>query len=177
VKKSPWIVCCLAAVFVGQISAFAQSTTAVYSVTTSNFFKVGKTKVAVARAGTVTFLNNSNVTAAIGTTDITGSYTLSKRTNDVLLVRNSAGLAAISNEVVALLYSNGVPSTVTISVKPPKSSAKIALKDGLPITGKPALSDTITGKLSETVNGKIKSKGFSLKTLWVDWTKTSGSAF
>jgi len=182
VKKSPWIVCSLAALVVGQVTAFAQvSTTTVYSVTASNIFSVGKHHVAVSDSAVATFLDTGSCSVEVSGEDYTGSYTVSKGAKDVVLTLNAAGEAAVVSNVTALLYANGLPTNVTVTVKSIKFSKITLGKNGEPITPKAAVTDTVSGTLSETVetksSSKTKTKSFSLKTLWVDWEKTSGVAF
>ena len=181
-KKSPWIVCCLAALFVGQITAFAQSTTAVYSVIVSNVFSVstkkGTKRVDKVDTATATFLNNGSCSVEVGSSDLTGSYTVSPKTNDIVFTRDDTSVLATSNNLVALLYSNGVPSDVTISLKALRGTDIKLGKNDEPITPKAAATDTIIGTLSGTnKHGKVVTKGFSLKTYWIDWLLTSGSPF
>ena len=169
-KKSPWIVCTVAVLFAGmsaQISAFGATTNAVYNLTSESIFKVSKYKVDESHSAAAVFLSDGTCSLLVGGSEFTGTYTVKK--NQVVLSPDVNGLAAMESNVVSLISSQ-IPE-VSVSVKRIKFS-KISIKNGVPTKA----TDSVTGKLSATVNGKLRSKGFSLKTLWTNWTLVSGTA-
>lgn len=169
-KKSPWIVFCLTVVvagLLGQMSAFGQTTNAVYSLTSAYTFKVSKYKVTQTDSATAVFLSDGTCDLLVAGYVFSGTYTVSKSGKQVVLIPDTNGLAAMASNVVSLISSE-IPG-VSVSVKRVKFS-KIAIKKGVL-----QATDSISGKLSATVNGKLKSKGFSLKTLWTNWTLVSGT--
>ena len=166
-KKSPWIVFCVAVLFAGlswQMTAFGASTNAVYSLTSESVFKVGKLKVDQSHAATAVFLSDGTCSLNVGTNVFSGTYAVSKSGKQATLTPDVNGLAAIKSNVVALISAQ-VSAGVTISVKSVKFS-KIVRKKGALFA-----MDTVSGKGCE---GK-KCRGFSLKTQWTNWTLVSGT--
>jgi hypothetical protein len=171
-KRSPWIVFCLAlsvAGLIGQTTAFAATTNAVYDITSISTAAVGKHHVVVTNSATAVFLSDSNCVLIVGSYDFTGTYAVGKNNKQVTLTRDAAGWLAMSNNVVNIIEPY-LPGGVSISLTRGKAS-KITIKDGAPSKA----TDSIRGKLSETVKGKVKSKGLTLKTLWTDWVLVSGT--
>jgi hypothetical protein len=168
-KKSSRVVVCLAALFASQLAAFAASTNAEYSLTSISTFKVSKYKFAETNSATALFFSDGTAALHIGSYVFSGTWT-NKNGKQVTLSPDASGMAAMSNEVVALISAQ-VPAA-TITVKMPVKFSKIKLsKAGAPILA----TDTVRGKGSETIGTKTYTKGFSLKTLWTNWTLVSGT--
>ncbi len=162
-KRSPWIVVCLAALFASQLAAFGASTNAVYSLTSDSVLKAGKLKVPYSFTGTALFFSDGTCALEVSTNVFTATYAVAKNGKQVTLTLDAGGLAAIENDVESKILAQ-VPG-VTISIKSVKFG-KIILKKGALLT-----TDTVTGKGCE---GK-KCRGFTLKTVWTDWTLLSGT--
>jgi hypothetical protein len=169
-KKSPCLVLCLAALFAGQLAAYAASTNSEYNLTSVSVFKVSKLKVAETNSATAFFFNDGTAALHVGSYVFSGTWT-NKNGKQVTLTPDASGLTAISNNVVALINAQ-IPEA-TISVKMPVKFSKIKLnKAGAPILA----TDTVKGKGSETIAGRLRSKSFSLKTSWIDWEWVSGTS-
>jgi hypothetical protein len=160
---------CLAG-FIGQLAAFGATTNSVWGLTSISSFKAGKINVARTNAATAVFLGDGTCSLLIGTNQFTGTYT--NNTKQLTLTLGAGGLAAIKTNALELIQAQ-VPSA-TLTVKSVKFSSKIKLsKTGEPVKA----TDTVSGKGCETVGTKTKCKSFNLKTLWTDWTLTSGADF
>ena len=170
VNKSLWIVFCLAlsaAGLIGQMTTFGADTNATYTITANWVFKVGKIHESGSHTVTAVFLSDNTCSMTLGLGTFSGDYT--ERKNGVKLTFGDETKAAIVSNAVAVIEPY-LPAGVTAKGKNVKFS-KIKLKDGAPVKA----SDVVTGKLSETVRGKVQSRPFTLKTVWTDWVLTSGS--
>jgi len=170
-RKSPRIVFCLAsfiAVLIGQMTALGATTNAVYDVTSISMFKVGKLHVTVTNAATSAFLSDGTCDLDLGSYHFTGDYAVTPNGKQVALTLDTDGKAALESNVVDLIESYA--SGATVSVTGARVS-KISIKSGAPFKA----TDTVRGKLSETVGGRLRKRGFSLKTLWTDWELVSGT--
>jgi hypothetical protein len=164
-----FVAACLAG-FMGQSAAFGATTNSVWDVTSISSFKAGKIKVVETNAATAVFLSDGTCSLLIGTNEFAGTYT--NTTKQVTLTLGAGGTAALKTNALDLIQAQ-VPSA-TLTVKSVKFSSKIKLSTtGVPVKA----TDTVSGKGCETIGGKAKCKGFSLKTLWTDWTLSSGSNF
>ena len=160
---------CLAG-FIGQLAAFGATTNSVWGLTTISSFKAGKINVIRTNAATAVFLSDGTCGLLIGTNQFEGSYT--NNTKQLTLTLGAGGQAALKTNALDLIQAQ-VPAA-TLSVKSVKFSPKIKLAtNGVPVVA----TDTVSGKGCETVGSKTKCKGFKLKTLWTDWTLSSGTAF
>jgi hypothetical protein len=160
---------CLAG-FIGQLAAFGATTNSVWGLTSISSFKAGKIKVVQTNAASAVFLSDGTCSLLIGTNQFAGAYT--NNTKQVTLTLGTGGLASLKSNAVDLIKAH-VGSGVTITVKSVKFSKIKLSKTGEPVVA----TDTVSGKGSETIGGKVRSKSFSLKTLWTDWTLTSGVDF
>ena len=160
---------CLAG-FIGQLAAVGATTNSVWDLTSISSFKAGKIKVAETNAASAVFLSDGTCSLLVGANEFAGSYT--NNTKQVTLTLGAGGLTALKSNVVDLIQAQ-VGSGVTITVKSVKFSKIKLSKTGVPVLA----TDTVSGKGSETIGGKVKSKSFSLKTLWTDWTLSSGTHF
>ncbi len=161
---------CLAG-FIGQVAAFGATTNSVWDLTSISSFSAGKIKVVETNAATAMFLSDGTCGLLIGTNRFAGTYT--NNTKQVTLTLGGGGQAALASNAVALIQAQVSPG-VTITVKSVKFSSKIKLST----TGVPVLAtDTVSGKGCETVGNKTKCKSFKLKTLWKNWTLSSGTDF
>ena len=154
---------CLAG-FIGQLAAFGATTNSVWGLSAISSFKAGKINVVRTNAATAVFLSDGTCSLLIGTNEFTGAYTVKK--TQVTLTPSAGGLAAVKSNALELIQAQ-VPSA-TLTVKSVKFS-KIKLTNGVPAKA----SDTVSGKGCEGT----KCKGFKLKTLWTNWTLTSGTNF
>jgi hypothetical protein len=157
---------CLAG-FMGQLAALGQSTNSSWNVTAVSALSAGKIKSADTNSATAVFLSDGTCNFSIGSRSVTGTYTNTSKSLAITL--NPAGVAAIESNAFDQATAL-VPSEVTITIKDSKFPKKIALKDGVPVKA----SDKISGKGSETVNGKTKSKSFTVTDTLVNWVATSG---
>ncbi|HVM61684.1 MAG TPA: hypothetical protein VMV72_12550 [Verrucomicrobiae bacterium] len=171
--KRSWVVFCLAAGlagWMGQVAAFGASTNAAYDVTATSVLSVAGHKLSQTESATIAFLSDNTFTGVLGTNVFTGTYTASK--SGVALILDTNGVGGIENDANDWLSSEFPGVTLTYS------SAKFTKMTLAKTSGLPAkLSDTIKGKGSETVGGKTRSKGFSIKTSWAGWTLTAGTNF
>ena len=156
---------CLAG-FIGQMTAFGQTTNSVWDGSSISTFKAGKVHLAITNPVTAVFMSDGTASILYNGDVYAGTYT-----NTTKLLKfnlGDVGIATLKTDVAALLESED-PS-VTWTVKSVKFSPKIKLST----TGVlETLTDTVTGKGCEGT----KCKSFSLKTLWTDWTLVSGSNF
>jgi hypothetical protein len=160
---------CLAG-FIGQLAAFGATTNSVWDVTSISTFKAGKTKVIETNAATAMFLSDGTCSLKIGTNEFAGAYT--NTTKKLTLTLGAGGLGAMKTNALELIQAQ-VPSA-TLTVKSVKFSSKIKLStNGVPVKA----TSTVSGKGCEFIGGKNRCKGFSLKTLWADWTLSSGTNF
>ncbi|HTS19014.1 MAG TPA: hypothetical protein VMP11_15680 [Verrucomicrobiae bacterium] len=166
-KKCSWTVFCMAASvagLIGQVAAFGASTNATYTVTVDYAFAAAKESTS--SSATAAFLSDNSFSVVIGTDNITGTYTV--KGSQVTLTPDADGTAALESNVFDWIETF-VPPEVVITFKTPKP-AKLKLdKTGVP----ESLKGTVSGKGTE---GK-KSRSFSIKTSWTDWTLTSGTNF
>lgn len=160
---------CLAG-FIGQLAAFGATTNSVWDVTSISSFKAGTIHVVVTNAATAVFVSDGTCSLKIGTNQFAGAYT--NTTKKLTLTLGAGGQAALKTNALNLIQAH-VPSA-TLTVKSVKFSPNIKLStNGVPVKA----TDTVSGKGCETIGGKNKCKGFSLKTLWTDWTLSSGTDF
>ena len=160
---------CLAG-FIGQLAAFGATTNSVWDLSAISSFKAGKIKVVETNAATAVFLSDGTCSLLIGTNQFSGAYT--NTTKQIKLTLGAGGVAALKTNALDLIQAQ-VPSA-TLTVKSVKFSSKIKLSTtGVPVKA----TDTVSGKGCETIGGKTKCKSFSLKTLWTDWTLSSGTHF
>ena len=164
-----FLAACLAG-FIGQLAAFGATTNSAWNITSISLFSAGKIKVLETNAATAVFLSDGTASLLIGTNSFAGTYT--NNTKQVTLTLGAGGLASLKTNALDLIQAQ-VPSA-TLTVKSVKFSNKIKLSTtGVPVSA----TDTVSGKGCETIGGKVKCKSFKLKTLWTDWTLTSGSDF
>jgi hypothetical protein len=163
-----FVAACLAG-FIGQVAAFGATTNSVWDLNSISTFKAGKINVAKTNAATAVFLSDGTCSLLIGTNEFDGAYTVKK--TKITLIPSAGGLAALKSNAVALIQAQVPGATITVkSVK----FAKITLsKTGVPVKE----TDTISGKGCETFGTKTRCKSFTLKTLWTNWTLTSGTDF
>ena len=159
---------CLAG-FIGQLAALGANTNSAWDLTSISLFKVAKINVVETNSATAVFLDDGTCSLLIGTNEFAGTYT--NTTKQVTLLLGAGGLTALKSNAVDLIQAN-IPPGINVAVQSVKF-AKIKLSNGVPVLE----TDTVKGKLSETVGSKTRSKGFSLKTLWTDWTLSAGSNF
>jgi hypothetical protein len=164
-----FVVACLAG-FMGQLAAFGATTNSVWNLTSVSTFRAGKIHVARTNAASAVFLSDGTCGLLIGADEFGGTYT--NNTRQLKLTLGTGGVAALKSNAVVLIQAQ-VPSGVTITVKSVKFNKNITLKNGVPVKA----TDTISGKGCETVGTRTKCKSFSLKTLWTNWTLTSGTDF
>jgi hypothetical protein len=168
-RVSSLVAVCLAG-FIGQLAAFGATTNSAWAVTSISSFKAGKINVVETNAATAVFLSDGTCSLLIGTNEFAGTYT--NNTKQLTLTLGEGGQAALKTNALDLIQAE-VPSA-TLTVKSVKFSSKIKLSTtGVPVSA----SDTVKGKGCETFGGKSKCKGFSLKTLWTNWTLSSGTDF
>jgi hypothetical protein len=161
---------CLAG-FIGQLAAFGATTNSVWDLTSISTFKAGKINVVETNPATAVFLSDGTASLLVGTNQFAGTYT--NTTKQLTLTPGAGGLAGIASNAVALINAAIDDPAITITAKSVKFNSKIKLsKTGVPVS----TTDTVSGKGSETVKGKVKSKSFTLKTLWKDWTWSSGTS-
>jgi hypothetical protein len=171
-KRSSWIVLCLAlalVAFVGQMTASGQTTNAFYSLTSESSVTAGKKHLAETNSWDAVFLSDGTCSLSLvdSTNTVSGNYLVAKNGKSVTITPGAGGVKAVENEVISEIESADPSLTVTVS------SVKLS-KISLDKSGKPVLAGlAVNGKVS---NGK-KTKSFSLKTAWVDWTLVSGSNF
>jgi hypothetical protein len=168
-KKSSWIVCCLAVLFAGQIAASAASTNAVYSLTSDSVFKAGKINVTQSHPATALFYSDGTCELDVLGFTFTGTYAKSKNGKQVVLT-DTTNKAVLESSIAALIAEQAPGATITVkSVK----WSKITLDK---TTGAPTkATDTASGKGCETFGSKTKCKSFALKTTWTNWTLISGT--
>jgi hypothetical protein len=158
---------CLAG-FMGQLAAFGQTTNSVWNVNAVSALSAGKIKDTQSNSATAVFLSNGSCSFSIGSREIDGTYT--NTTKSLAITLSTNGVAALESNAYDFVTSL-VPSGVTISIKSSKFPTKIALKDGIPVKAE----DKISGKGSEVVKGKTKSKSFTVTDLLIDWSLSSGT--
>lgn len=158
---------CLA-VFIGQSGAFAQTTNSVWDLTAITELSAGKIKDTSTNSANAVFLSDGTFALVHGTNQYDGTYT--NTTKSLTVTFSPSALAALESNVV-ILISSEVPG-VTVTIKSSKFS-KIKLLDGVPVK----VSDKISGKGSETIDGKTRSKSFKFTTLYTEWTLSSGTVF
>ena len=174
-KKHSRVVFCMAAClagFIGQLAAFGATTNSVWDVTSISTFKVPRTHLIVIQtnAATAVFLSDGTCSLLVGGGAFDGNYT--NNTKKLKLTLGTGGQAAMKTNALDLIQPH-VP-TATLTVKKVKFSSTIKLStNGVPVKA----TDTVSGKGCELVGNKTKCAGFSLKTLWTTWTKTSGADF
>ena len=166
-KKSSWIVSCLAVLLAGQIAASAASTNAVYSVTADSAFKAGKIKVTQSNTATALFYSDGTCELVVAGFTLTGTYETSTNGKQIILT-DTTNKAALESSIAALIADQAPGATIT--VKNVKWS-KITLNKTTGIPTK--ATDTVSG----TGSRGGKSKSFTLKTLWTGWSLSSGTAF
>lgn len=115
------------------------------------------------------FLSDGTASLTVGTNTYTGTYTTTK--SSVVLTLDAGSMTSLEIATSDFVLSN-IPPGITVTVKSAKFS-KITLKNGVPTKG----TVTISGTGSETVGGKTKTKSFKVKTVWTDWTLSSGTNF
>ena len=157
---------CLAG-FIGQLSALGQSTNSAWNLTAVSSLSAGKIKDTQSNSATAVFLSDGTCLFSIGSSSIDGTYT--NTTKSLAITLSANGVAAVESNAFDFVTSV-VPSGVTISIKGSKFSTKIALKNGVPVKAE----DKISGKGSEVVRGKTRSKSFTVTDLLIDWTVISG---
>jgi len=162
-RVSSVVAVCLAG-FIGQLAAFGATTNSVWSLSAVSTFKAGKILVNETVPATAVFLSDGTASLLVGGNELAGNYTVKK--TQVTLTPSAGGLAAVKSNALELIQAQ-VPSA-TLTVKSVKFS-KIKLTNGVPAKA----SDTVSGKGCEGT----KCKGFKLKTLWTNWTLTSGTNF
>ncbi|HTS19013.1 MAG TPA: hypothetical protein VMP11_15675 [Verrucomicrobiae bacterium] len=173
-KQRLWVVICVAACLTGlfgQMAALGATTNSTWSLTAISLFKVASLKVDKTNSVTAVFLSDGTCSLLMGTNEYAGSYTTTK--NSVVLTPTAGGKAAIESDAVALIKAAIDDPAVTITASSLKFSKITLSKAGVPVK----ITDTIKGKGSATVKGKVKSKSFTLTTAWIDWTLTSGTNF
>jgi hypothetical protein len=164
-KKSPWIVFCVAVLLAGvsgQTTAFGQTTNAAYSITADFVFKCPRLKVdkPVNFLGTGTFLNGVTCILQVGTNDFTGTYVVAKNGKSAKLTLDTGGTST-KNFVAGLIASDpDIPTGVTVTVKSVRFSHVKLSGDSLTV------ASAVSGTLSATIDGKNRSTGFSLKGVW-----------
>lgn len=158
---------CLAG-FMGQLAAVGQTTNSVWDVTAVSALSAGKIKGSVTNSATAVFLSDGSFALVSGTNSYGGTYT--NTTKSLTVTFSPSGLATLESNVVELITTD-VPG-VTISIKSSKLS-KIKLLNGVPVK----VADKISGKGTETIGGKTRSKSFSFTTSWTTWTLSSGEIF
>ena len=164
-KKSSWIVSCLAVLLAGQIAASAASTNAVYTVTADSAFRAGKIKANPSYTATVLFYSDGTCELVVAGFTLTGTYETSTNGKQIILT-DTTNKAALESSIAALIADQAPGATIT--VKNVKWS-KITLNK---TTGAPTqATDTVSGKGCE---GK-HCRSFTLKTLWTNWTLISGT--
>jgi hypothetical protein len=163
-RVSSVVAVCLAG-FIGQLAAFGATTNSVWSLSAVSTFKAGKILVNETVPATAVFLSDGTASLLVGGNELAGNYTVKK--TQLTLTPSAGGLTAVKSNAVALIQAH-VSAGVTLSVKSVKFS-KIKLTNGVPAKA----SDTVSGKGCEGT----KCKGFKLKTLWTNWTLTSGTNF
>lgn len=161
---------CLAG-FIGQSVAFGATTNSVWDLTAVSVFKVAKINVAKTNSVTAVFLSDGNCSLLLGTNEYAGTYTAKK--SQVTLLLGNGGLGTLKSDAVTLIQDAINDSAITVTVKSLKFS-KITLKNGVPVKATDTISGTLCGTTSK---GKVKCKGFSLNTLWTNWTLSSGTNF
>src|ERR1700733_3624058 len=170
-KKSPWIVYSMVTLIAGlfaQVTAFGQTTNALYDLTCTTTFSAGKDRDTQTSAETLAFLSNGSYVLTDGTNQFTGTYTASK--SSIPLTPDAASTTAFETDLEdSVLNEIGIPG-LTVSLQTPKLG-KVKLKDGAPVSE----TVTIRGKASATIDGKHRSKGFSIKQARTDWTLESGT--
>jgi hypothetical protein len=154
----------------GQLNAFGATTNSVWSLTSLSSFSAGSLHFTETNPATAVFLSDGTCSLLVGANAISGNYT--SNTKQVTLTLTADGLVALETNAVEIVQTR-VPPEVSLKIKSGKFSSKIALKNGVPVS----TTDTVSGTGSETEGSKTKSKNFSLKTLWTDWTLTSGANF
>jgi hypothetical protein len=163
-----FVAACLAG-FMGQLAAFGATTNSVWAVTSISTFRAGKIHVVETNAAHAVFLSDGTCSLLLGTNEFAGAYT--NTTRKVTLTLGAGGVAALRSNAVALIQAQ-VPAA-TITVKSVKFNKNITLKSGVPVKA----TDTVGGKGCETFGTKTRCKSFTLKTLWTNWTLSSGADF
>ena len=155
--------------FIGQVAAFGATTNSTWNITTISTFKAGKTKVVITNPVAAVFLSDGTCGLLVRTNQYAATYT--NNTRQLKLTLSVGGLATLKSDVTALIQAQ-VPQA-TITVKSVRFSKNIVMKSGVPVKA----TDTVSGKGCETVGTRPRCKSFSLKTLWTNWTLTSGTDF
>jgi hypothetical protein len=149
---------------VGQMTAFGQTTNAVYTVDSVISYKVGKDSGSISGSATAYFLSDGTCDLA---TDkgyhLTGTYKVSKNDKTVTLTPDANGKAAIESEIASYIETQFPGATATVTSF---RWSKITVNNGTPVNA------TITGggKGCETVGTKTKCKSFTFKTTVTNWT-------
>jgi hypothetical protein len=174
-KKSPWIVCSLAALFLGQIAAFGQTTNA---ITLNAITKIpyGKPHLILTNAATAGFLSNSNCFLKIEGYTFSGTYAVLKGGKSVTITPDADGTAAVESNVVSLIltYVPELDSASPAFAFNSKSVKWSKISIGTTVA-KDKATLTISGKVTYTgKHDKRVTKGFSFKTLWTDWSGSAG---
>ena len=157
---------CLAG-FIGQSGALAASTNSVWSLNAVSSLSAGKIKDAETNAATATFLSDGTFGLLVGSSTLNGTYT--NTTKSLTMTFSTNSVVALESNAYDFVTSL-VPSEITITISKIGKLSKIQLKDGVPVKA----TAKISGKGSETVSGKTKSKSFSVTDLLIDWTVVSG---
>jgi hypothetical protein len=151
-----------------QVTAFGASTNAFYDLTCTTIISAGKTHDTQTSAETVALLSDGTYVLTDGTNDFTGTYTASK--SGIALTSDAASTTAFETDLEdTILTEVGIPG-LTVSLQTPKLG-KVKLKDGAPVLE----TATIHGKATATIDGKQRSKGFSVKQARTGWTLESGT--
>jgi len=161
---------CLAG-FIGQLAAFGATTNSVWDLSAIFSFKVAKINVAQTNAASAVFLSDGTCSLLISTNEFTGSYTNTAKQITLIL---GEGLTALKSNAVELITEKIDDTNITVSVKSVKYTTIKLTKDGVPVKETDTVSGTLSGKNGK---GKVKTKSFSLKILWTDWVKESGTVF
>lgn len=170
-KKSSWIVYSMVALIAGlfaQVTTFGQTTNAFYDLTCTTVISAGKVHDSQTSAETVALLSGGSFVLTDGTNQFTGTYTASK--SGITLTPDAASTTAFETDLEdTILNEIGIPG-LTISLQTPKLG-KVKVKDGAPVSETAA----IHGKASAVIDGKQRSKGFSVKQSRTGWTLESGT--
>ena len=155
--------------FMGQLAAVGQTTNSAWNVTAINTLSAGKIKDAGTNSATAVFLSDGTFSVLVGTNEFGGTYT--NTTKSLTVTFNAGAVTGLESNAVDFIAAR-VPAGVTLSIKSSKFS-KIQVKNGVPVK----VSDKISGKGSETVGGKTRSKSFTFTYLLTDWVLSSGANF
>jgi len=160
-----FLAACLAG-FMTQVSAFGQTTTAVYTVDATITYKVGKDTGSLPSSATAYFLSDGTfnlVGSGSYGIQFSGTYSVAKNGKTATIKSSASEVQTIENDIISII--EGEYSGATATVNGAKWS-KITLSSGVPTSA----SITATGKGCESNGKKTKCKGFTIKVTATNWT-------